>query len=123
MFTAWLPDDASGPDVQLGRINADNGTQMGSSGYFTWKLILALVGALILAVLTLLVVFRRRVGRGLSAWARGVAAPIRRSLYLRRQRALRRQLRDRYAGDRVSPDIAYRSQLSLVSGAPARTEV
>lgn len=106
LHPGWIlrvPDDADGPDVRLGQITA------ASKPYLTWKLVLALIGAVILGLITMLVVFRRWFVRRFRA--------VRESMRLRRRVQQRQRLRQRlaatFAQDRITPELAYRSAAEL----------
>lgn len=122
-----LPQDASGPDVQLARDTAaqhasapptatgtDTGTATGTGGAFTIPLpaAIAVLGAVLLALVTAGIVGRRRVR---AAWAaagrtvRRLGDPVAR----RRRLALRRTLSRRFAADAGSVHRAYAAAADL----------
>ncbi|MFF2523355.1 hypothetical protein [Streptomyces liangshanensis] len=127
-----LPDDASGPDVQLAKEagnqdttapgtgsgqarngtgqtqNATGGTATTDSGALVFPLaaVLAVAGAFLLALVTAGIVGRRRVARAaraLAGWFCALGEPGRR----RRRRRQRRALAGRFASDTESVRRAY----------------
>jgi hypothetical protein len=98
-----LPADASGPFVQFGR---DNGTSAGDTGVVEIPVILAVIGGVLLLVLTLLILLRRQtaraarsIGRSVRVVGARIAAPGRRS----RARKARQLLAQQWRGDTAGP--------------------
>jgi hypothetical protein len=116
-----LPADASGPDVKLAQDNSGGssavqggstanqaGAQSGTVVSFPLAAGLAVVGSILLALVTAAIVARRRVARWFAFVGRAFAAlgaPARR----RRRLALRRSLSQRFAADLDSVRGAYRT--------------
>jgi hypothetical protein len=111
-----LPQDASGPDVKLAKDNSSGntgtaagqtgGTQSGTVVSFPLPAALAVIGSILLALLTTAIVARRRMARWFAFVGRAFAAlgaPARR----RRQIVLRRSLGERFAADAGSVRRAY----------------
>ncbi|MFC5235435.1 hypothetical protein [Pseudonocardia zijingensis] len=69
-----LPGDASGPDVRRGLLNEDAPAPAATAGGIRIPIVLALVAGLVLLQLTLAIVFRRRLSRGIRALSGAVAA-------------------------------------------------
>ncbi|GGK76340.1 hypothetical protein [Mangrovihabitans endophyticus] len=107
-----LPDDAAGPDVRLGRVTSGS-APAADKPYFTWKLVLALVGAVILALVTVLVVFRRRIVRWALDRYRTSAENKRLRRQIQQQGRLRARLNADFAADQAGPELAWRAATDL----------
>ncbi|MDO0925064.1 hypothetical protein QQY24_06390 [Streptomyces sp. TG1A-8] len=115
-----LPDGASGPFVASAR---DNGTSPGTpTGGVRIPIVLAVIGGVLLLVLTLLILLRRqagrltrRFGRAFNALGHRVTAPGRR----RRARGTRRRLARQWHGDTTGPGAVRAALTEAVRAMPA----
>ncbi|MEU4245462.1 hypothetical protein [Actinoplanes sp. NPDC026619] len=108
-----LPDDATGPDVRLGR--AGSGQAGGAKPYFSWKLILSLAGAVVLALLTVLVFFRRRIVRWERERRRIRAENNRLHKDIKQRLRERAELVHQFAGDQAGPRLAWQAAAELTA--------
>lgn len=102
-----LPEDASGPDVRLGQVTD------AQRPFFTWKILLAVLGTVVLALLTLLVVFRRRIVRGVRARLRAAAEKRQLRRRIQDRARLRAALAAEFAEGRGATELAYRATAEL----------
>jgi len=108
-----LPDDATGPDVRLGRVgSAASGA---ATPYFTWKLVLAVAGALVLALLTVLVFRRRRIMRWVRERRRARAENARLHREIKQRFRERGELVHQFATDQAGPQLARRAAAELAA--------
>ncbi|WP_033346532.1 hypothetical protein [Catenuloplanes japonicus] len=115
-----LPDDASGPDVRQGRVSADTPEDAGSTPYFTWALVLSVLGALLLALLTVGVFFRRRLLRWFRERRRLRAENARLHREIQQRLRERSGLVAQFAADQDGPRQAWYATAELSAG---QTEV
>ncbi|MEV4708504.1 hypothetical protein [Actinoplanes sp. NPDC049316] len=108
-----LPGDATGDDVRLGRVRS--GADGGSTPYFTWKLLLAVAGAVILALLTVLVFARRRITRWVRERRRVRAENRRLHREIKQRLRERAELVHRFAGDQSGPRTAWQAAGELAA--------
>ncbi|WP_432838423.1 hypothetical protein [Dactylosporangium sp. CA-092794] len=107
-----LPDDADGPDVRLGRIGS---AAVPAKPFFTWKVVLALIGAVILALITALMVFRRRIVRAARERFRTSAESARLRRRIQLGARMRVRLAAEFAADRAGPVLASRAAAELAA--------
>lgn len=108
-----LPDDAQGPDVQLGRVNSD--TTGGSDPLLTGQVVAAVAGAVILALLSLLVIFRRRIGRGVRDRYRAYRDNARWHQQIQERMRARAELAAEFAADQRRPALARQASAELAA--------
>ncbi|MBQ1023825.1 hypothetical protein [Micromonospora sp. C95] len=107
-----LPADATGPDVRLGRISA---AAAESAPLLTWKVAAALLGAVMLALLSLLVVFRRRITARLRGRYRAYADNARWHRQIQERMRTRAQLSAEFAADQDRPALAWQASAELTA--------
>ncbi|MBQ1016725.1 hypothetical protein KBX71_02470 [Micromonospora sp. D93] len=108
-----LPADASGPDVRSGRVGSAAVT--GGTPFFTWKVVSALVGAVILALISLLVIFRRRIGRRVRDRYNAYVDNARWHRQIQERMRVRAQLSDEFTADRARPSLAWHTAAELTA--------
>ncbi|MEV5819722.1 hypothetical protein AB0L22_11175 [Micromonospora haikouensis] len=108
-----LPADASGPDVRLGRVGS--APDAGGASFFTWKVVSALVGAVILALLSLLVIFRRRIVRRVRGRYHASLENARWHRRIQERMRVRAQLSAEFAADRSRPSLAWHAAADLTA--------
>jgi hypothetical protein len=108
-----LPADASGPDVRLGRVDA--ATVAESTSLFTWKVASALLGAVLLALLSLLVIFRRRIVALVRGRYHAYADNARWHRQIQERMRTRAQLSAEFAADRNRPALAWQASAELTA--------
>ncbi|MEV6345568.1 hypothetical protein [Actinoplanes sp. NPDC051851] len=99
-----LPGDATGADVRAGRIGS--GSADNAQPYLTWRLILSVLGALALALLTVLVFFRRRILRWVRERRRVRAENARLHREIKQRLRERAGLVHQFAADGSGPRLA-----------------
>ncbi|MFC8903104.1 hypothetical protein [Micromonospora sp. NPDC057140] len=108
-----LPADASGPDVRLGRVGS--APDSGGTSFFTWKVVSALVGAVVLALLSLLVIFRRRIVRRVRGRYHAYLENARWHRRIQERMRVRAQLSAEFAADRARPSLAWHAAAELTA--------
>ncbi|MCM4078624.1 hypothetical protein [Paractinoplanes hotanensis] len=108
-----VPGDATGPDVRLGRVGPDPGGA--DQPYFTWKLVLALVGAVVLALLTVLLFMRRRIVRWVRDRRRTRAENARLHREIKQRLRERAELVTEFAADQAGPRLAWQAAAGLAA--------
>ncbi|GIJ31606.1 hypothetical protein [Micromonospora sediminimaris] len=108
-----LPADATGPDVRLGRIGSTPAAD--STPLLTWKVAAALLGAVILALLSLLVIFRRRIVARLRERRRAYADNARWHRQIQERMRTRAQLSAEFAADQKRPALAWQASAELTA--------
>lgn len=108
-----LPDDAQGPDVQLGRVNS--APAGGGDPLLSGTVVAALAGAVLLALLSLLVIFRRRIGRGVRDRYRAYRDNARWHQQIQERMRVRAELAAEFAADQRRPALAWQASAELTA--------
>jgi hypothetical protein len=108
-----LPADAEGPDVQVGRVNP--ATTGDTDALLTGTAVASLAGAVILALLSLLVIFRRRVVGGIRDRYRAYRDNARWHQQIQERMRARADLAAEFAADQGRPALAWRASTELAA--------
>lgn len=108
-----LPADASGPDVRLGRVNSTAGGS--DTPLLNAQVTAALVGAVILALLALLVIFRRRLLGGIRGRYRAYVDNARWHRQIQERMQARARLGAEFAADQSRPALAWQASAELTA--------
>ncbi|MEU4160421.1 hypothetical protein [Actinoplanes sp. NPDC026670] len=108
-----LPADATGPDVRLGRVAATPGGS--DTPLLNTQVTAALIGAVVLALLALLVIFRRRIIGGVRSRYRAYADNARWHRQIQERMQARARLAAEFAADQSRPALAWQASAELTA--------